>query len=106
MEERAKFDSFHRRAAGLVRQLVVQTTKDKKLNHRSQEDLQKRLIEQSLLLKESELELKRLRIEVAAHKAEPIRALPRLRLTGAPMLRPNTSISRMHVLIKTPTSLG
>jgi hypothetical protein len=35
MEERAKFDNFHRRAAGLVRQLVVQTTKDKKLNHRS-----------------------------------------------------------------------
>jgi chromosome segregation ATPase len=70
MEERSKFENFHRRVAELVQQLMAQSTKDKNLSRRAQE-LENRLVEQSLLLKENELELKNLRSEIAtARKAE------------------------------------
>jgi chromosome segregation ATPase len=70
MEERDKFENFHRRVAELVRQLVAQTTDDKILGRRVQ-DLENRLVEQSRLLDEGEFELKHLRgdIEIAL-KAE------------------------------------
>ena len=70
MEERSKFEDFHRRVVELVQQLMAQSTKDKNLSRRAQE-LENRLVEQSRLLKENELELKNLRGEIAtARKAE------------------------------------
>jgi hypothetical protein len=70
-QERAKFDNFHRSVAELVQQVVVQTTEDKILGRRTQEDLESRLVEQSRLLNENELELKRLRGEIEiARKTE------------------------------------
>jgi chromosome segregation ATPase len=60
-EERAKFDSFHCRVAELVQQMVAQTTEDKVLGRRAQEDLENRV----------ELELERLRREIEiARKTE------------------------------------
>jgi hypothetical protein len=70
-EERAKFDNFHRRVAELVKQVVAQTTEDKVLGRRTQEDLENRLIAQSRLHHENELELKHLRGEIeSARKTE------------------------------------
>jgi hypothetical protein len=71
VEERAKFDDFHRRVAELVRQVVAQTTEDKILGRRTQQDLENRLVEQSRLLNANELELERLRGEIeSARKTE------------------------------------
>jgi chromosome segregation ATPase len=70
VEERGKFQNFHRRVAELVRQLVAQTTEDKILGPGAQ-DLENRLVEQSRLLDESEFELKHLRGDIEiARKAE------------------------------------
>ncbi len=71
MEERGSFENFHRRVAELVQQVVAQTTEDKILARRAQDDLESRLVEQSRLLNERELELKHLRGEIGiARKAE------------------------------------
>src|SRR6266487_921417 len=71
MEERGKFENFHHRVAELVKQVVTQTTEDKILARRAQDDLENRLIEQSRLLNEREFELKHLREEIEiARKAE------------------------------------
>jgi len=65
-EERGKFENFHRRVTELVQQLTAQATKDEILI-----DLEHRLVEQSELLNEKELELEHLRAEIdIAHKAE------------------------------------
>jgi chromosome segregation ATPase len=63
MEERAKFEKFHRRVAELVQQLVAQTRETKILGRRL-ENLEDRLVEQSHLLHESEFELEKLRREI------------------------------------------
>ena len=75
MEERGKFDNFHRRVAELVRQVVAQTTEDKILARRAQDDLENRLVEQSRLLTEREFELKHLRgeIEIARNAEADLR---------------------------------
>jgi chromosome segregation ATPase len=71
MEERGKFENFHRRVAELVKRVVAQTTEDKILGRRAQDDLENRLVEQSRLLNEREFELKHLRCEIEiARKAE------------------------------------
>src|SRR5438034_43390 len=71
MEERGNFENFHRRVAELVQQVVAQTTEDKILARRAQHDLETRLVEQSRLLNERELELKHLRGEIEiARKTE------------------------------------
>src|SRR5712692_9184208 len=71
MEERGKFENFHHRVAELVKQVVTQTTEDKILARRAQDDLENRLVEQSRLLNEREFELKHLREEIEiARKAE------------------------------------
>jgi chromosome segregation ATPase len=67
MEERGKFENFHRRVAELVQQVMARTTQDKVRDRRAQ-DLENLFVEQSRLLNERELELKHLRgeIEVAS----------------------------------------
>lgn len=71
MEESGGFENFHRRVTKLVRQVVAQTTEDKILGRRTQENLESRLVEQSRLLNESELEFQHLRGEIEiARKAE------------------------------------
>ncbi len=71
MEERGKFENFHRRVAELVRRVVARTTEDKLLARHAQDDLENRLVEQSRLLNEREFELKHLRGEIEiARKAE------------------------------------
>jgi chromosome segregation ATPase len=71
MEERGNFENFHRRVGELVKQVVAQTTEDKILARRAQDDLENRLVEQSRLLNEREFELKHLRGEIEiARKAE------------------------------------
>ena len=70
VEERSKFEDFHDRVVRLVEQLMAQSTADKTLSRRAQE-LENRLVEQSQLLKENELELENLRTEIAtARKVE------------------------------------
>ena len=70
MEERTKFDNFHRRAAELVQRLVAQGPEHKVLVRRA-EQLEKHLIVQSRLLNERESELEYLRREVEiARKVE------------------------------------
>jgi chromosome segregation ATPase len=70
MEERSKFENFHRRVAALVQQVRARTAQDKILGRRAQ-DLENRLVEQSRLLNEREFELKHLRGETeVARKAE------------------------------------
>ena len=66
MEERGKVENLDRRVAELEQQLVTQTTEAKVVGRRAQ-DLENRLIEQSRLLNESEVEFKHLRsgIEIA-----------------------------------------
>src|SRR5262249_2768026 len=51
MDERRKFEDFHRRVSKLVQQLVVQGIEDKILSRRLQE-LENRLVEQSQQLNE------------------------------------------------------
>jgi predicted RNase H-like nuclease (RuvC/YqgF family) len=50
MEERSKFENFHRHVADLLQQLTAQRTDDEILNRRAREDLENRLIAQSRLL--------------------------------------------------------
>jgi chromosome segregation ATPase len=70
VEERGKFENFHRRVAELVQQLMTQSSEDKILGRRAQE-LEKRLVVQSRLLNERESELEHLRGEIEiARKAE------------------------------------
>jgi chromosome segregation ATPase len=70
MDERGKFEDFHRRVDKLVQQLMAQSTKEKMLSRRA-EELEKRLLEQSQLLNEREIELTHLRGEFEiARKAE------------------------------------
>jgi chromosome segregation ATPase len=67
MEERRKFENFHRRVADLVQQVMVQATEDR----RAQEDLENCLDEQSRQLNERDFELQQLRSEIeTARKAE------------------------------------
>ncbi|MGC2827326.1 MAG: hypothetical protein WA322_24375, partial [Pseudolabrys sp.] len=70
VEERGKFENFHRRVSEFVQQLVAQSSEDKTLGRRAQE-LEKRLVAQSRLLNERESELEHLRGEIEiARKAE------------------------------------
>ena len=70
VEERGKFENFHRRVTELVQQLMAQSNEDKILGRRAQE-LEKRLVVQSRLLNERESELEHLRGEIeVARKAE------------------------------------
>lgn len=62
-EERYKFENFHRRAAELVQQLMVQANEDKRLSENIRE-LESRLAKQSHLLNKSELEIARLQDEL------------------------------------------
>jgi hypothetical protein len=69
MEERSKFEKFHRHVAELVRQVMARTVEDEILG--CAPDLENRLVEQSRLLNEKEFELKHLHGEIElAHKAE------------------------------------
>ncbi len=71
MEERMKFENFHGRVADLVQQVVARTRDDKSRYRRVEEDLERRVFEQSRLLNERNLELKQLRDEIeSARKAE------------------------------------
>ncbi len=71
MEERSKFENFHRRVTELVQQVTAQRTEDEVLYRRVREELENRLIEQSRLLNESESEIIHLRREVEiARKVE------------------------------------
>jgi len=65
MEERAKFDDFHRCVAELVPQVVVRTTEARLVARQTEEDLQGRVAEQSRLLQDHERELNYLREEIA-----------------------------------------
>ena len=70
MDERGKFEDFHRHVEKLAQQLMAQSAQDKMLGRRA-EELEKRLLEQSQLLNERELELTHLRGEFEiARKAE------------------------------------
>jgi hypothetical protein len=70
MEDRLTFKEFCRRGAEVVRQVLV-LTEDKILGRGTREGLASRLVEQSRLFNQSELELKRLRREIEiARKAE------------------------------------
>ena len=69
MDERGKFEDFHRRVEKLVQQLMAQSTQDKMSAVALR--LEKRLLEQSQLLNEREIELTHLRGEFEiARKAE------------------------------------
>ena len=71
VEERGKFENFHRRVTELVQQLTAQRTEDEALHRRAREDLENRLVVQSRLLNESEFELRQLRSEIeSVRKAE------------------------------------
>jgi len=71
MEERSKFENFHRRVTELVQQVTAQRTEDEALYRRVRKELENRLIEQSRLLNESQSELTHLRREIEiARKAE------------------------------------
>jgi chromosome segregation ATPase len=70
MDERSKFETFHRRVAELVQQVMARTAQDKIPGRRAQ-DLENRLVEQSRLLNQREFELEHLRGEIeVARKAE------------------------------------
>jgi len=70
MDERGKFEDFRCRVDKLVKQLMEQSTEDKLLGRRA-EELEKRLLEQSQLLNEREIEITHLRGEFdIARKAE------------------------------------
>jgi chromosome segregation ATPase len=71
MEERSKFEGFHRRVTDLVQQVTAQRTEDEVRYRRVREELENRLIEQSRLLNDSQSELIHLRREIKiARKAE------------------------------------
>jgi hypothetical protein len=71
MEERSRFENFHRRVTELVQQVTAQRTEDQVLHWRVREEMENRLIEQSRFLNESESELIHLRHEIEiARKAE------------------------------------
>jgi hypothetical protein len=71
MEERSRFENFHRRVTELVQQVTAQRTEDQVLHWRVREEMENRLIEQSRFLNESESELIHLRREIEiARKAE------------------------------------
>ena len=71
VEERAKFENFHRQVVELVQQLTAQRTEEEVQEQRARGDLEDRLAEQSRLLNESESELTHLRGEIeGARKAE------------------------------------
>jgi hypothetical protein len=70
MEERVTFENSRDRVVELVRQLIARSKDDEILSRRTQDDLQKRVFEESRLLDESEHELRRLRIEISERKAE------------------------------------
>ncbi len=71
MEEREKFESFHRQVVNLVQQVTAQHNEDRALDQRAREDLENRLVQQSRLLAESVSELTHLRDEIEiARKAE------------------------------------
>jgi len=70
LKARGTFENFHRQVGELVQDLMTQSTQDKVLRRRG-EELEKRLLEQSQLLNERELELTHLRREFeVARKAE------------------------------------
>ena len=70
LEERGKFENFHRQVGELAQQFMVQSKQDKILRRRG-EELEKRFLKQSQLLNERELELTHLRCEFeAARRAE------------------------------------
>jgi chromosome segregation ATPase len=70
LEERGKFENFHRQVGELVKDVMTQSTQDKIIRRRGAE-LEKRLLEQSQLLNERELALTHLRREFEiARKAE------------------------------------
>jgi chromosome segregation ATPase len=64
-EERAKFDDFHRRIAELVQRLSAQTAKDKLVARQTEENLQRRVVEQSRLLQDHQREVNYFREEIA-----------------------------------------
>jgi chromosome segregation ATPase len=93
MEERNKFENFHRHVTDLVQHLTAQRTEDEVLNRRAREDLENRLIEQSRLLNESESELKHLRGEVeVARKAEDDLRIAIIEIDG----RANAAIQNLN----------
>jgi chromosome segregation ATPase len=71
MEERGKFDNFHRHVVELMQQLTDQRTEERVQQQRARKYLEDRFAEQSRLLNESEAELTHLREEIeSARKAE------------------------------------
>jgi chromosome segregation ATPase len=64
-EERTKFDDFHRRIAELVQRLSAQTAEDKLVARQTEENLQRRVVEQSRLLQDHQREVKDLREVIA-----------------------------------------
>jgi chromosome segregation ATPase len=71
MEERSKFEGFHRRVTDLVQQATAQRTEDEVLYRRVREEMENSIIEQSRLLNDSQSELIHLRCEIeVARKAE------------------------------------
>jgi chromosome segregation ATPase len=93
MEERSKFENFHRHVTDLLQQLTVQRTDDEVLNRRAREDLENRLIEQSRLLNEGESELTHLRGEVeVARKAEDDLRIAIIEIDG----RANAAIQNLN----------
>jgi chromosome segregation ATPase len=92
IEERGKFENFYRRVAELVQQLVAQTTEDKILARHSQ-DLESRLVAQSQLLNEREIELTHLRGEAEiARKAEADLRIAMIEIEG----RDNVAIQNLN----------
>jgi hypothetical protein len=93
MEERSKFENFHRHVTDLLQQLTVQRTDDEVLNRRAREDLENRLIEQSRLLNEGESELTHLRGEIEiALKAEDDLRIAIIEIDG----RANAAIQNLN----------
>ena len=93
MEERSKFENFHRHVTDLLQQLTVQRTDDEVLNRRAREDLENRLIEQSRLLNEGESELTHLRGEIEiARKAEDDLRIAIIEIDG----RANAAIQNLN----------
>jgi chromosome segregation ATPase len=93
MEERSKFENFHRHVTDLLQQLTAQRTDDEILNRRAREDLENRLIEQSRLLNEGESELTHLRCEIEiARKAEDDLRIAIIEIDG----RANAAIQNLN----------
>jgi chromosome segregation ATPase len=93
MEERSKFENFHRHVTDLLQQLTAQRTDDEVLNRRAREDVENRLIEQSRLLNEGESELTHLRGEIEiARKAEDDLRIAIIEIDG----RANAAIQNLN----------